>query len=348
LAATSGVVTATATVLVGTVAAPVGAPVATTGLLEAASAAKTFATSAQGITLSAAANTSTSKVDLTTAVPSTKFTTTTASATETGLTTMIRLGSLTVTDNTSKVVAAGNGAYATGAKTTVATLTAPAGFFAPLGTTGVVQLVTAGGNACTGAVVGTSAIYATAALANAATSLSLPASPLTGAVTPGTIWDICMTVNGTTAIANGTPALTATLGAAAAQDSVDTLASTPLLALTSNGQTVDVRSYIPAATVGYTSYVRVINTGTLAAPVTGQWVYENGTVGTAATLIASHPAAASVTLSSTQIENALGAPANIGNNRPRLRLTAPTNGLQAQSFFLTNANGNFSDATGAQ
>ena len=31
-----------------------------------------------------------------------------------------------------------------------------------------------------------------------------------------------------------------------------------------------------------------------------------------------------------------------------LRLTAPTNGMQAQSFFLTNANGNFSDATGAQ
>lgn len=118
-------------------------------------------------------------------------------------------------------------------------------------------------------------------------------------------------------------------------------------ALTTNGQTKDVRSYIPVAASGYTSFVRVINTGTVDAAVTGQFVNEDGTTSASGVVIATLKAGGSTTLTSSAIEAAIGvAPA--ANARPRLRLTAPTSGMDAQSFFLTNANGNFSDATGAQ
>ena len=349
LATIGAAVNGTASIFVGTVAAPVGAAVPSTPLLDAASTATAVAKSAKGITIAATANTSIAKIDLTSVSPSTVFTAPTASLVETGSTTQIKLGTITVTDGTARVVAAGNAAYATGAKTTVATLTAPVGFFAALGTTGVLTVRTTGATACVGAVVGTSSAFSSAAAASAATSVSTAAANFTGAVAPGTPVDVCMSVNGTTAIVAGTPVLTATLGAAAAQDSTDTFASaTNLYTLTSNGQTADVRSYVPAGTTGYTSFVRIINTGSLAAPVTGQWIYENGTFGTAATLIASHAAGAASTMTSTQIEAALGAPTVVGGNRPRLRVTAPTNSLNVQSFMLTNANGNFSDVTGAQ
>jgi len=161
---------------------------------------------------------------------------------------------------------------------------------------------------------------------------------------------VCMTVKptNTTAITPTAYSATASLAKTAATELATVVASTPLLATALNGSTVDVRSYIPAATVGYTSFVRVINTGSVTAPVTGVWLYENGTVGTYGTLIASLTAGGSTTLSSAQVEAALGAPTVIGGNRPRLRVAAATNALQAQSFFLTNANGNFSDVTGAQ
>jgi len=152
-------------------------------------------------------------------------------------------------------------------------------------------------------------------------------------------------------LAEGTPTIAAAVSrtiSGTAVDSANALAATNLWALAKNGSTVDVRSYIPVAGTGYTSFVRVINTGAVSAAVTGQYLYQDGTTSTAATLT-TLAAGGSVTLTSAQVEAALGAPtASIGSNRPRLRLTAPTNGLNAQSFILTNANGNFSDATGAQ
>jgi len=348
LASTAATVTANATILVGSIAAPVGAAVPTSGTLEAASGATTIATSAKGITLTAAANTSAAKIDLTATVPSTKFTVGAASATETASATLYKLGTLTVTDGTAKVVD-GTTAYVTGAKTTIATVTAPAGFFAALGTTGVITVRATNATACAGAVVGaaTSATFATAALASAATSISTPAANFTGAVAPGTAVDVCMSVNGTTAIAAGTPSLTATLGAAAAQDSADTLAATNLETLALNGAQTDVRSYIPAAATGYASYIRVINTGSVAAPVSGQFVGIDGAVTTAGTIISSLPAGGAQTLTAAQIEAVLGAPAGGATVRPRLRVTGPTNGLQVQSFMSSPA-GVFTDMTGAQ
>lgn len=165
---------------------------------------------------------------------------------------------------------------------------------------------------------------------------------------------ICLTTPATTgAITTSTPVATFTATPANPTDKAISMTGT-LYAMTTNGQTVDVRSYIPAVTVGYQSFVRMINGGAVAATVTGQWLYEDGTVSVAAPLTtlanggASLAIGGSRTLTSAQVEAALGAPTVIGNNRPRLRLTAPTNVLQAQSFFLTTANGNFSDVTGAQ
>lgn len=109
-----------------------------------------------------------------------------------------------------------------------------------------------------------------------------------------------------------------------------TASFTPILR---NGSQVEVRTYVPVGTPGYTGAVRMINAGTMSAPVTGQWVYQDGTLGAAISLI-TLPAAGSETLSASQIEAILGAPTPIGGNRPRLRLISPSTSLQAQSFLL--------------
>lgn len=138
------------------------------------------------------------------------------------------------------------------------------------------------------------------------------------------------------------------------------IADTPLYNLRKNGKTVDVRNVVewsPITDGIYTSYVKIINSGTLAAPVTAQWLNVDGSVGASGVLpflVGSNnfPAGAVRTFTAKQIQGYIGAPANanavVNDDRPRLRLTAPTDGLQAQSFLLTVANGNFSDTTGAQ
>lgn len=107
-----------------------------------------------------------------------------------------------------------------------------------------------------------------------------------------------------------------------------------------NGAQVDIRSYVPVGVTGYTSYLRVINNGNVSAAFSGQWLYQDGTksaVGTLGTI----PAGGNMTWNSAQVEAALGAPTAIGNNRPRLRVTAPTSSMQAQSF-LANPDGTIS------
>lgn len=160
---------------------------------------------------------------------------------------------------------------------------------------------------------------------------------------------VCMTIPAanTTTIVPTAYSATAKLAKTAATELSTDVASSSLLATQLNGTTRTVRSYIPVATVGYTSFVRVMNTGSVAAPVSAEFVNEDGTVSASGVVIANLPAGGSKTLTSAEIETAMGvAPA--ATVRPRLRLSAPTNALEAQSFFLTNANGNFSDATGAQ
>jgi hypothetical protein len=118
------------------------------------------------------------------------------------------------------------------------------------------------------------------------------------------------------------------------------VAATTGFALDYNGSQVDVRNYVPAAVTGWTTIVRVINTGTVAAKVSGAVIDETtGAVGTAGTLVTSLAAGAAATLNSTDIEAALGP---IGSAaRPRIRITAPTNTMDVQTYVF-NPNGNFS------
>jgi hypothetical protein len=181
---------------------------------------------------------------------------------------------------------------------------------------------------------------------------------------------VCYIPGGASAIPITTPSATFTLSKTVATDIAD-VATGSLYPLVLNGISREVRSYIPAATTGYTTFVRLINNTANSAPVTGYFAYQDGTTSTAAPITFSIngaaasstlPAGGSVTLTAAQIEASLGAPAAAQTSgRPRLIITAPVgesaglgaeltgySTIEAQSFILTNANGNFSDVTGAQ
>jgi len=99
------------------------------------------------------------------------------------------------------------------------------------------------------------------------------------------------------------------------------------------GVTKDVRSYIPAAmaALGYTSYVRVINSGSTATPVSAALIdATTGAVGASAQLTAALPPGAAVTYSAQQIETALGVSLPAAS-RPRLRVSASVP-IEVQSF----------------
>ena len=338
--ATPGSISVTGTTYSGALTA---LPASGTVPLDATSVATPLITSLVGITLSGAAATSGSqKVDLTANPVGAQFITTAGVRSN-----VVTLGSVTSTVNSGSAKDSSvSTAYTVTGKYFNVILTAPAGVFGAMNSTKKAWLEPSGCTAGAGsALAGSPSLFASAAAAAAATSLTLTA---TTAATSATAYNVCMEVDGVTPITPGTITAATTYGAAAAQDQAQTLASLPLMTLGFNGSQRDVRSYIPAGSVGYTSFVRTINTGSVSAAVTGQWLYENGTTSTPATLIASLVGGASSTLSSAQVEAVLGAPTVIGSNRPRLRLTAPTNSLDVQSFFLTNATGNFSDVTGAQ
>ena len=337
--ATAGAVTITATTYAGALTV---LPASGSSALDSTSVPVNLVTSLTGITLAGSATAAGSqKVDLTSTPVGTQFISTGGTRSNVAI-----LGSITPTTNSGSAKNGTSSAYVIGSKYFSINLTAPAGVFAAMNSTKKAWLEAGGCTAGAGSAFGTSAVgFASAAAAAAATSLTITTS---SDATSATAYDICMEVDGVTAITPGTITAATTFGAAAAQDQAQTLAAFPLMILNFNGSQRDLRSYIPAGTTGYTSFVRTINTGSVSAAVSGQWLYENGTTSTPAILVSSLVGGGSVTLSSTQVEALIGTPSVIGSNRPRLRLTAPTNGLDAQAFFLTNATGNFSDVTGAQ
>ena len=101
-----------------------------------------------------------------------------------------------------------------------------------------------------------------------------------------------------------------------------------------SGSTVDVPSYVPAASPGYTSFVRLINTSAAASLVTAALIDpDTGLVGSAKTVAPALAGNSSMTLSSAQIEAALGVTI-AAVSRPRIRLTAASATLEVQSFLL--------------
>lgn len=339
-----------------------GTPITVTGkvmngvsTLEAETAASTVVDYAQAVTLGFTASTETKKIDLTASPAGSALTAGVAGAGK------VQLGKIKATNATvapvdldttaglveTNIVA---GAPAFGGAFTVTVAPSSGAFTAKQG----VQLYTDA--ACSVALSGGAPTQAPLATAVTASTTSVVISANGGATALQSAADlvggvyVCSDYSGVTAgsvLSQLTPTISASYTKASTAYTGDTLGNSTGYALTNNGQTVDVRSYIPAGTTGYTSFVRVINTGTIAAVVNAQWLYEDGTVGTSTALGAAIAAGGAKTYTSTEIEAAIGAPtATIGNNRPRLRLTAPTSGLQAQSFFL-NPDNSFSIMHGA-
>ena len=118
-----------------------------------------------------------------------------------------------------------------------------------------------------------------------------------------------------------------------------------------NGSTVDIATYWPGVlesqNTGYAGYIRLTNTGSVAAPVTAQHLSPaTGALAGTATVVnvagvlpnGTLAAGQSVLLSTRQIDAAIGA-APSGFTSGRIRFTAPTNGLRVQSL-LQNVAGN--------
>lgn len=336
LAAAGSPISATATVYLGTVTS---ANLATSTIYDAASTASTLATSAAGSTLSAAANTSTARIDLTATTPSTVFTNVAITATETGSPTTYKLGRLYILDNGTKVADNGASTYSTTASAgyVTATIAAPSGFFAGLGTTGTITLRDASGlNACAAATASaTSALYTVAASAAAATSVTVAAAGFSGGTAgSGYPIDVCYTISGTNVQTSGTPTIAVTKqDAATATRGTDTLAATNLQALATNGQQYDVRNYVPAGATGYLTFVRVINTGSLSAPISIALIDPTtGVVGPTCSL-GTLAGGAATNFTPTQIEASTCLGTISSTSRPRLRITAPTNGMNVQTFL---------------
>ena len=159
---------------------------------------------------------------------------------------------------------------------------------------------------------------------------------------------VCMTVSTTAGkvvlIPVTTPTILATLAPVAATGA-NTTASGTLYALGLNGASIDVRSYVPAAATGYSSFVRVVNSGSGSAPISVAVIDQTtGVPGTSYVLDTLAGGAAKTYLAS-DIEAKTGALA--ATARPRLRITAPTSSLQVQSF-MSSPNGVFSDMSGGQ
>jgi hypothetical protein len=128
-----------------------------------------------------------------------------------------------------------------------------------------------------------------------------------------------------------TSTFTPTVGATVLDD--DSVAATNIYNLTLNGSQIDVRNYVPNAFAGWFSAYRIINTGRVAAAVTGQFIGQDGVpVGSALALTGSIPADGVVVLNSADVEAILGAASAPGGVGPRLRLTAPTDSLRVQAF----------------
>jgi len=264
--------------------------------------------------------------------------------------TAIPLGTVTVTNAAATADATGVAAsYALTARQLGLTVNAAAGFFGGLGTTKKLWLEA---GACTAgaasALAGTPSALLTGTTASTTASVALGTS--TTIPVSATPYNVCMEVDALSVLNAGNPTITGFVGAspaATAQDSNDTIASTALAVVNTNGQTKTLTTYIPAAVAGYTALVRVVNTGAVAAAVNLSVTNEAGVTTAAATpVVASLAAGATANLTAAQIETNLATPANFtAASRPRVTISSPTSGMVVQSFVVT-PNGALTEVSG--
>lgn len=305
------------------------------------STALNIAVGAQAITGTVTASSSlaiveTQRVDLTATAPGSRFTTPGATLSNANSATVVNLGAFKFTDSaTTAMMKDGATVYSVANSQTVTTLSGTVtGSFKGTSTMTIATDVT-----CTTAIV-----------AGAAGTLNtaLTTFTFTGGTIPATATNnyLCYTVPATTAqIPLGTPTASFTFGKATGTDAATTAAGS-LYTLQYNGSQVDVRNYVPAAVTGWTTILRIINTGTVSAAISGAVIDETtGVAGTAAVLVPALASGGAATLNATEIEAALGTMADTA--RPRIRITAPTNGMDVQTYVF-NPNGNFSIIHGSE
>jgi len=224
-----------------------------------------------------------------------------------------------------------------------ATLTAPAGFFSVVGTTGSVFLATAPN--CTGAVAGG---VGTVNASGSTVTFSGVTSPATSIVSY-----VCVqaATSHTPLWVAGTPSIVATLNSStAAAATAISLPATALYPLLSNGGTVIVREYVPAAataSTGYQSFIRVINTGAVSSPISFAFIDDTaGGTAAASGATAAVPAGGAITLTSAQIEalSGIAKPTSAGA-RPRVQVTASTT-ITVQSYLYNSAANVFTEVSG--
>ena len=254
-----------------------------------------------------------------------------------------------------------------------ATVTAPAGFFnVATGTTSGVTLQSgAGAVNCTGTVLSTGALSvgnstATFAATTAPAATAVTAADVAAGIAPALTSSIlgpfyvCViptTTPNATQWVSGQPSVTvATLSQSGAGAPASVTTSGALYQLLPNGGSAYVREYIPASvSPAYTSFIRVINTGSVSANISAAVVSDvTGLTGTSGTIATAVPAGGAVTLTSAQVEAAIvhaGGVAPGGQSatdptgyRPRLFVSAPTT-IAVQSFIL-QSNGTFSEVSG--
>ncbi|TAK68382.1 MAG: hypothetical protein EPO19_08590 [Betaproteobacteria bacterium] len=327
LAAAAGAVT-----IQGSMASSSSSPSASTALPadldNGASTAVTLATSGSAITAAIAASSTfavaeTQKVDLLATTPGSRFTAPGTTSSNANSTTVVNLGSLTFTNVATTMAVDGTTAYTIAGRGTAATLAGTVtGTFKASSTMALTTDL-----ACTaGIVAGSSGTLNTALTTFTFSGGTLPTS--------GTANYVCLTVPATTAqIPLGTPTASFTFTKTTTTDAATTAAGS-LYTLAYNGSQVDVRNYVPAANTGWSTILRIINTGTVTANVSGAFINETtGVVGTSGTLVSNLVSGGAATITSSAIEGVLGAQA-VGA-RPRVRLTAPTNGMDVQTYVFT-------------
>jgi len=231
-----------------------------------------------------------------------------------------------------------------------ATLTAPAGFFSVAGPA-------VGGGAAGSVYLDSAPTCAIGTKVGAFGTVSGAGATVTFAAIPtpatGVPLYVCLQANvpNTVLWTAGTPTAAVTLTGNTAPVVTPITANGSLYALGSNGGTVIVREYVPAAATaatGYQSFIRVINTGNVASTVGFAFIDDAaGGAATARGLTATAvPAGGAITLTSAQIEALTGiAKPTSANARPRVQVTASTT-ITVQSYLYNAAANVFTEVSG--
>lgn len=318
--------------------------------LEAASAPSNVLTSSQAVTVAAAASTTeTAKIDVTTTTVANIGKVLSGGLVSTAVET---LGTVTFTSSTTVAKdidgttfnLANTTPYPAANTPVLYTLALASGSFSA----GATYSLATGGCGTAGTAVASTQSPTTITAATTSVTLSSVAVPVTA-----TAISVCGTFPGTAAIAPYKATVRADLTPLAPVATSlyvgETLAAANMYDLGYNGASVTVRNYIPSGVTGYIQTVRLINTGSSTATAFVSLIDDTtGAASTPVSVGAAMAPGAAQRLSQATIEAALGYTAGSpmpSTIRPRLRFTAATASMEAQSFF-NNANGAYTNLNG--